>query len=214
MNLSPQIPDFCPACDALDSPFELWLRETVQIFRGREVTVESPVMECRVCEFRILAAGQLSELVKRVKEKNNMNKNEKLADRLKLAAEIAETGQEWQVRVVGGDFWSNVDPSINVLVYCEEYDWDHFEIRIKPESAKVPLGPEDVPPGSVIRGSGEIGYEGWCLITSCSLTGIRIWRECYPDNQKETTWEQLKLSGSQIKIPGEDWKPCMKQKVD
>lgn len=67
MNVSPQIPDFCPSCDAADSPFQLQVRENNQIYNGVLVRVESPVMECKVCEFRILAAGQLDELVKRTK---------------------------------------------------------------------------------------------------------------------------------------------------
>ncbi len=69
MNVSPRMPDFCPACDAASSPFQLQVRENNQIYNGVLVRVESPVMECKVCGFRILAAGQLDELVKRVKEK-------------------------------------------------------------------------------------------------------------------------------------------------
>ena len=82
--------------------------------------------------------------------------------------------------------------------------------RIKPEPVMIPLGPEDVPPGSVVRGAGETQDEGWCLITSCSLTGIRIWRHCDPDYQDEIRWDDLYDNGSQIKRLGEDWKPCYK----
>lgn len=92
--------------------------------------------------------------------------------------------------------------------------WDIIAYRIvkpAPEPEYAPLGPEDVPPGSVLRGAGEVGYEGWCLITSCSLTGIRLWHHC-DTNQTETKWETLMESDSEIKRPGEDWQPCKKLK--
>lgn len=87
-----------------------------------------------------------------------------------------------------------------------------------PEPQWVPLGPEDVPPGTVLRGAGEVDSKGWCMITSCSETGIRIWRdcECYQD---ERTWGELKDRGSQINRPRHrdadgnptKWEPCRKQ---
>lgn len=82
----------------------------------------------------------------------------------------------------------------------------------------VPLGPEDVPPGSVIRGAGETQTAGWCLVTSCSYTGIRIWRHCDPGNQRENTWEDLMLSATEIHRPGDNdehgqpnWPKCEKE---
>lgn len=100
------------------------------------------------------------------------------------------------------------------------YGWDeriHLDFgaspdfyRIKPEPVMVPLEASDLPPGTVLRGSGEIGSEGWCLITSCSCTGIRTWRHCDPGNQTETTWMKLRDNGTQIKRPGEEWMPCCK----
>jgi len=82
---------------------------------------------------------------------------------------------------------------------------------------KQPLGPEDVPPGTVLRGAGEIGSEGWCLITSCSKAGVRIWRHSEESGQ-EITWERLRAFGSQINrsIPltgkwnPEAWEACEK----
>ena len=85
-------------------------------------------------------------------------------------------------------------------------------LRVKPEPEYIPLGPKDVPSGSVIRGSGETGHEGWCLITSVSFTGIRTWHHCDPDNQSETTWKNLMDFETQIKRPGEDWQYCKKVK--
>ena len=109
-----------------------------------------------------------------------------------------------------------------VIQYLEdEGDWSQFAdgrvapkwtsppefYRVKPDP--IPLGPEDVPPGSSIRGVGETKSAGWCLITSCTHTGIRIWRHS-EENQHEITWESLKETGSQILRPGQDWQPCSK----
>lgn len=90
----------------------------------------------------------------------------------------------------------------------------------KPEPAfQLPLGPEDVPPGTVLRGAGEAkNYDGgWCIITSCSCTGIRIWREC-DSNPTEITWRTIKDAKSEInrsipltgKWDANAWEPCHK----
>lgn len=79
----------------------------------------------------------------------------------------------------------------------------------EPKPDPLPLGPEDVPPGSLIRGAAETEGACWCLITSCSRTGVRIWRHS-EESPHEITWETLKECGSQILRPGQDWQPCSK----
>lgn len=72
--------------------------------------------------------------------------------------------------------------------------------RIKPAPVMVPLGPEDVPPGSAIRQSGG---DGWAIITVVGTDGIS-WPtvpEC-PYDRLAATYE--------IKRPGEDWSFCYK----
>ncbi len=77
---------------------------------------------------------------------------------------------------------------------------------------------EDVPPGSVLRGAGEVESQGWCVITSCSETGIRIWRQS-ESNGLEITWQRLCESASEINrsIPltgkwnANAWEPCSKE---
>ena len=77
----------------------------------------------------------------------------------------------------------------------------------------VPLGPEDVPPGTVLRGAGEKQYAGWCMITSAKLTGIRIWRHSEA-NGYEMRWRDLMDSGAEILRPGNTtWEPCKKPKA-
>lgn len=81
----------------------------------------------------------------------------------------------------------------------------------------VELGPKDVLPGSVLRGAGEVESQGWCVITSCSETGIRIWRHSESSGH-EITWQRLRESDSQInrsipltgKWDANAWEPCHK----
>lgn len=74
--------------------------------------------------------------------------------------------------------------------------------RIKPEPVMVPLGPEDVPPGSVIR-SGS----GWCLITCATGDGFQMGQE--KGELSTNTWKTA-MSLFQIKRPGQDWMACSK----
>ncbi len=60
MQLS--IPDFCPACDATDKPFNLVQRETEQDFRGETFRVTTPALQCRHCGFGTLGPGHLDAL--------------------------------------------------------------------------------------------------------------------------------------------------------
>ena len=76
------------------------------------------------------------------------------------------------------------------------------QYRIKPEPVMVPLGPEDVPPGSVIRG----GVDHWFFITQCHSDGI-MFHSKVRDNR--VLWDEL-FTYWAIKRPGEDWQPCYK----
>jgi len=60
--LTPQVPDFCPACDAVDHPFRPVRRKVQQEFRGETLEVEAPAMSCGHCGFVILAPGNLDAL--------------------------------------------------------------------------------------------------------------------------------------------------------
>jgi hypothetical protein len=71
--------------------------------------------------------------------------------------------------------------------------------RIKPEPVMVPLGPEDVPPGSAMR---VIGDSEWWMVSNAGKFGVyfsSFWRD------------YIELQGAhEIKRPGEDWMPCHK----
>ena len=72
--------------------------------------------------------------------------------------------------------------------------------RIKPEPVTEPLGPEDVPPGSAIR---SIGDTQWWMVSSVAKTHVNLGHKGW------STYEALQKC-SEIKRPGEDWKPCHK----
>ena len=60
--LRPQVPDFCPACDAVDHPFKLVHRKVKQEFRRETLEVDAPAMRCAHCDFVVLAPGHLEAL--------------------------------------------------------------------------------------------------------------------------------------------------------
>jgi hypothetical protein len=105
----------------------------------------------------------------------------------------------------------------NDYVWGRVIGWRYAELQTK----TVPLGPEDVPPGSVFRGAGEAkdpDNKDWCLLTSCSRTGIRYWRQSDSDPEP-ISWLTLKTNGAQInrslsltgKWNPDAWEPCHKK---
>jgi len=82
--------------------------------------------------------------------------------------------------------------------------------RIKPEPELVPLGPEDVPPGSVFNTvPDDTGWKAPVLVAIGGIVLLRADRLDIP-TLKATTWTELMEMGAQIKRPGEDWSPCAK----
>ena len=72
--------------------------------------------------------------------------------------------------------------------------------RVKPEPVMVPLGPEDVPPGSAIRGNAQ----HWFMVTDMVNYGVKI-------SGRDSLIDWAELQGYwEIKRPGEDWMPCHK----
>jgi hypothetical protein len=67
----------------------------------------------------------------------------------------------------------------------------------------VPLGPEDVPPGSVVR----LAKVGWLAVSECADEGLIV-NSLAPD---DISWSRLMDDGWEIKRPGEDWAPCSKE---
>jgi hypothetical protein len=71
---------------------------------------------------------------------------------------------------------------------------------------RVPLGPEDVPPGSVFRSALNTRGE-WTA--PHSVTAVGVWFV------RTNEWAYATLvDGWEIKRPGEDWKPCSKEATE
>lgn len=68
-----------------------------------------------------------------------------------------------------------------------------------PKPVMIPLGPEDVPPGSALMWTGNT----WTAIVGTSSIGVIL-------RNREETYEQLMSDNAFINRPGEDWKPCHK----
>ena len=86
------------------------------------------------------------------------------------------------------------------------------QYRIKPEPQWVQLGPEDAPPGSVIRGP-LWGDHSWSSInvSDFGVIWLGIDRLSNGVSNHEMSWGRLMESGFEVKRPGEDWKPCKKE---
>jgi len=80
--------------------------------------------------------------------------------------------------------------------------WDALtKYRIKPEQQKVPLGPDDITPGSVVHKSDEVG---WRAVSEISNVAVKIGAEWLPFN-----W--LFRYDYEIKRPTDtSWQPCYK----
>jgi len=81
-----------------------------------------------------------------------------------------------------------------------DFSYASARYRIKPEPVTVPLGPEDVPPGSAMR---NIGGTQWWTVSSVAKTQVNLGQNGW------STYESLQKN-CEIKRPGEDWMPCHK----
>ncbi len=85
----------------------------------------------------------------------------------------------------------------NFITFTSPIDCDY---RRAPEPQTVPLGPEDVPPGSAIRCN---SITTWILIVATSDSDVRTY------GGDRLNWQEL-MRDWLIKRPGEDWQPCHK----
>lgn len=86
-----------------------------------------------------------------------------------------------------------------------EPQWlQNMEYRIKPDP--VPLGPEDVPPMSVLRSP---GWSHGQHVTPSVFSNVVCW--IGTAGPICLTYYELMRDGWEIQRPGEDWKPCHKE---
>lgn len=125
------------------------------------------------------------------------------AEKYRIAAEIEETGKEWEVRSDESNNWRKYRQPLGF--YINDID---FEIRIKPEPEPVKLIPlewTDVPPGSVFRQEGE---QGWISPDRVTVKGI--WHLDIGCGVKFTFFTSLHQAYWHILRPGGEWQPCSK----
>lgn len=82
-------------------------------------------------------------------------------------------------------------------------DWDL--IPPTPPKKRVPLGLEDVPPGSAIR-LREWG-SGYAIISGANYQGVSYW---FGAEVRHLLWEDL-VDGDEILRPGGEWLPAWKE---
>ncbi len=85
--------------------------------------------------------------------------------------------------------------------------WDVLEWRVKPEPKLIPLGPEDISPGSVVRHRSDPPFCFRSIDVECD--GIR-----FTSTNIFCPWKNLAGGHYEIKRPGEDWKPCSKEAAE
>lgn len=112
-------------------------------------------------------------------------------------------GQVVQVHQFGK--WSDVE-------VLETLDWtktpSHY--RLKPTPKRVPLGPDDVPPGSVIRDKSWTCSK-WVAIIQCDELGV--WWHCC-DRARSQVWASLVEGWEISRDNGKTWLPCWKEAVE
>lgn len=104
--------------------------------------------------------------------------------------------------------WINSIQGIKTWTRSGSYDDDGFPehdpqdlVEEWSEPEHVPLGPEDVPPGSAIRLSESTA--GWWMIESAGPTGV------YDNGRSHFTWDYMQ-GHCDIKRPGDGWTDCWK----
>jgi len=80
--------------------------------------------------------------------------------------------------------------------------------RVKPESVKVQLGPDDVPPGSSFRMIKNSANPGFTMAIGCDIDGVALLDKTLL--VQKIPWETL-MARNQIKRPNEGWQPCYKE---
>ena len=61
-TLTPLVPDFCPACDAVDHPFQQNPKKVTQEFRGETFIVDTSSLRCQHCGFEVAVPGSLDAM--------------------------------------------------------------------------------------------------------------------------------------------------------
>ena len=142
-----------------------------------------------------------------------------LAEQLQLCSEIEEKGLKWEVDwLETPSGWSepmrgNNHPHLFLVDHLGRHD---RKIRIKPEPnliPLIPLGPEDVPPGSAVRWDSDASAGGWTTVEGVNSAGIYITFGTIPEHWPFSKLHHIKINRS-LPLTGKwdanAWEPCSK----
>ena len=134
------------------------------------------------------------------------------------AGKLCKTRNGRKVGIIGVDIWS-VDSfsvcgnviGVGIFTYTpegrensfKESPYDIVDEWTEPE--KVPLWPEDFPPGSVILDTREQGH-AWQMITAVYENSVEVASGIFGFSDLVLHWK--------VKRPGEDWRPCWREAND
>lgn len=82
-----------------------------------------------------------------------------------------------------------------------------YRVKPTPKLKRVPLGPEDFPPGTVVRRTGKLA--GYRVILECADDHLRI----SGNGGAHTSYDSSEMFGNYIRLlPGTtEWLPCYKE---
>jgi len=136
-------------------------------------------------------------------------KNQKLIEQIRIALQILEGDLPYDARVSSGLPWEPTRKPADGyhLTMCLQ---GGHPIRIAPQPVRVPLGPEDVPPGSAFR---QRHYHPGVFVSNLAQNKDGITAANNDQELELICWATL-MSLYEIKRPGEDWQACSKPALE
>lgn len=118
------------------------------------------------------------------------------------AKRLHEEGVKVQWLTVGGCGWILASDSVFAVTAVDSWKTD-TAYRRAPVPRKVPLGPEDVPPWSVVKPNGS---SWWQQVLSVNQNDIHTFHN-------SISYDHLMNHNWVIQRPGQDWQRCEKDEV-
>lgn len=105
---------------------------------------------------------------------------------------------EWRLRLT-----NTTTDSVWVLACGPSWNWTNYDYRIRPDPAeRQPLGPEDFPPGTVVRNKDGKGYI-WRYVSA-------VYNDCIKAEGVPFTYHEAQLLLDRSLDGGKTWLPCYK----
>ena len=114
-------------------------------------------------------------------------------------------GKKLQYKRASGEWEDVTRPSL--FAYRLQYSGDYPDLwRIATETKRVPLGPEDFPPGTVVR---KVGWTVWDAVIACTNVGVYA-GVANQRHVKPVPYFQLTNHEKSTDF-GKTWQPCWKE---